>query len=316
MPEGGSSIFTDADGYQATMQDILDMLVLQPHGFHARLTWADLPNLQVLRAREASARVGLMTLPPDQIFVTFPTRRGSALLYDGDALEFGDIMLHSRGERLHQRTTAACEWASVAITPAALLAFGRTLTGKSLVAPAVGQLMRPRRADSQRLERLHARVCRLVERNLERISHREVVRALEHDLINTLISCLADGKIVRNGQRSEQRPDPLLAFQAMLAKKPQTVLRTREICNSLGISESAFNAKCSLVLGLSPGRYQRLRRLKLVRAELLRSKSASEATVQETVFRYGFTSFHRFVTEYWRVYGEMPPMRPLDPAAV
>src|SRR5689334_4256588 len=107
MPEGGSSIFTDADGYQASMGDILDLLVLQPHAFSAHLTWADLPNLQVLHAKEASARVGFMRLPADEVFVTFVTRPGSVLLYRGDAVGFGDLMLHSRGERLHQRTTTA-----------------------------------------------------------------------------------------------------------------------------------------------------------------------------------------------------------------
>lgn len=45
MPAGGSSICTDSDGYQASVQDILDLVVLQPRNFHARLTWADLPSL-------------------------------------------------------------------------------------------------------------------------------------------------------------------------------------------------------------------------------------------------------------------------------
>jgi hypothetical protein len=114
MPEGGSSISTDADGYQAVIQDTLDLLVLEPRAFQARLTWADLPNLQLLRAKEASARVGFMRLPWDQMFVTFPTQRDSTLLYTHAVLEFGDLMLRSRGEHLHQRTTAACEWASIA----------------------------------------------------------------------------------------------------------------------------------------------------------------------------------------------------------
>jgi hypothetical protein len=34
---------------------------------------------------------------------------------------------------------------------------------------------------------------------------------------------------------------------------------------------------------------------------------------RKTVTRYGFSGFHRFVMEYWRVYGKMPPIRPLDP---
>src|ERR1700677_1799598 len=101
MPDGGSTIFTDAYGYQANLQDILDLLVLQPREFRARLTWADLPNLQLLRVRETSGRVGYMTLPDDRVFVTFPTGKDSALVYGSVTLRFGDIMFHCLGERRH-----------------------------------------------------------------------------------------------------------------------------------------------------------------------------------------------------------------------
>ena len=314
MPQGGSSIFTDADGYQGIVQDILDLLVLQPHAFHARLTWAELASLRLLRAKEASARVGFMSLPSDQVFVTFPARPGSTLIYGSAVLEFGDLMLHSRGERLHQRTTAPCEWASIAISPAALSSSSRTLLERNLVAPASGQLVRPRRAEGRRLERLHARVCRVVERDLGRLSSREVVRALEQDLLSALISCLAKETTPDDCQEPEETFDVLAAFEVMLAKEPHRLLGTREICGSLGISEAAFRAKCSVALGMSPGQYQRLRRLKLVRAELLRAKSVSQATVEETVTRYGFAGFNRFVTEHWRIYGEMPPIRSVHAA--
>lgn len=314
MPEGGSSIFTDADGYQAVIQDILDLLVLQPRAFHARLTWVDLPNLQLLRAREASARVGFLRLPSDQVFATFATAPNSTLHYNDIALQFGDLMLHSRGEFLHQRTTAACEWASIAITPAALSKFGRTLAGRTLTAPAAGQFVRPRRADGRRFERLHRRVCNVVERKLDNLSNREVVRALEQDLIEALINCLAFGTGRQDHHPSQTKPDVPRAFEALLAKEPCRLLRTQEICNSLGISEATLRAKCSLALGMSPGQYQRLRRLKLLRAELLQARSSSESAIEDMVVRYGFSGLHRFVTEYWRIYGEMPPIHPVAPA--
>ena len=311
MPECGSSIFTDADGYQTRIQDILDLVVLQPRKFYARLTWADLPNLQLLRAREVSVRVGFMTLPSDRVFVTFPSRPDSALLYGNVWLQFGDLMLHSRGERLHQRTTAACEWALVSIAPATLSAFGRSLSERHLVAPAATQVVRPRRADGRRLERLHARVCRVVERNLDSLSNREVVRALEQDLIWALISCLAHGKVQKDHSRSDQ---VLSAFEDILAIEPHKLLRSREVCAALGISEATLKAACTRTLGMSPGRYQRLRRLKLIRAELVRAKSSPKERIEDTITRYGFSHLDRFVTEYWRFYGEMPPIRPLDRA--
>ena len=254
-----------------------------------------------------------MRLPPDRVFVTFPARSDSALLYGSSWLQFGDLMLHSRGERLHQRTTAACEWASVSIAPATLSAFGRTLSERHLVAPAAAQVVRPRRGDGRRLERLHARICRIVERNLNSLSNREVVRALEQDLISALISCLAHGEVQKDRSRSDHRIKVLAAFEDILAKEPHKLLRSREVCGALGISEATLKTACMRTLGMSPGRYQRLRRLKLIRAELVRAKSSPKEHIEDTIVRYGFSQLHRFVTEYWRFYGEMPPIRPLEP---
>jgi len=314
MPEGGSSIYTDADGYQAHVQDILDLLVLQPRDFHAQLTWADLCDLQLLRAKEASARVGYLTLPTDRVFVTFPAEQGSILNFGGVTLQFGDLMFHSRGEHRHQRTTAACEWASIAVTPAALSSFSRTLSGQELIAPTVGRVVRPRRADGRRLERLHAQVCHVVERSRNSIANQEVVRALEQDLFWVLISCLADGKVQQDLPESSQRLDVLSSLEALLAAQPFRLLKTHEICSALAVSEATLRAKCSSTLGMSPSHYQRLRRLKLVRAELLQSKSSTKGSIEEMILRCGFPNLHRFVAEYWRFYREMPPLRPVYPA--
>lgn len=313
MPEGGSSIYMDADGYQAHVRDILDLLVLQPRDFHAQLTWADLRNLQLLRAREASPRVGYLTLPRDRVFVTFPTEQNSILSYGDVTLRFGDLMFHSRGEHRHQRTTAACEWASISVAPEALSSFSRTLSGHVLSAPTVGKVVRPHRTDGRRLERLHSQVCQVVERNLNSIANREVARALEHDLIWALISCLANGKIQHESVGPGLRADVLPALEALLTAHPYKLLKTREICAVLSVSEATLRAKCSSALGLPPGQYQRLRRLKLIRAELLKRKPSTKEGVDEIILLCGFPNMHRFVAEYWDFYRETPPLPQVDP---
>ena len=80
MPASGSSIFTDADGYQASLRDLLDLLVLRPRDFHARLTWVELLHLHLLYAEEAASRLAYVTLPPEQVFIIFPTRQDSLLI--------------------------------------------------------------------------------------------------------------------------------------------------------------------------------------------------------------------------------------------
>src|SRR4051794_6808338 len=174
MPGSGSSIFTDADGYQASLRDIFDLLVLDPHEFHARLTWIELPSLNLLRAQESSPRLAYATLPADRVFVMFPLQADSSLICAGSTLEFGNIGLHAPGERFHQRTTSAISWGSISLSVASLLAFGRAITGQDLPVPHQGQLLRPRSADYRRLLHLHAQAGRIAETHLNRLTNKEV----------------------------------------------------------------------------------------------------------------------------------------------
>ncbi len=305
MPASGSCIFIDANDYQASLHHVLDLLVIPPHEFHARLTWVELPNIRLLRAWEASPRVAYVSLPPEPVFVSFPTQRDSPLLYNGTKLEFGDIMFHSRGERLHQRTTGACRWASISLPSASLMAFGRTIAGQDLLPPPVGRVLRPVPTDRLQLLRLHAQAGRIAETNLNHLRHPEVARAIEQDLIWALTTCLATGEPRDVPEVKCDQARILVQFEAVLAAHPCRLLRLPELCSAIGVSERTLRTCCSHVLGMSPGYYQRLRRLKLVRAELLRANSTT-ASIVEVAGRYGFADLHRFVAEYRNAYGEVP----------
>jgi AraC-like DNA-binding protein len=307
MPAGGSSIFTDVDGYQANLRDMMDLLVAGPRLFHARLTWVELSHLGLLRAVEASPRVAYVTLPAELVFVTFPTKRESPLICDGAALPFGDIMLHACGDRLHQRTTGASSWGSISLAPATLTTYGRTIADRNLSLPRVRQRLQPQAKDRDLLLRLHAQAGRMAETTLERFGHQEVTRALEQDLILALVNCLAFGDGGNFIDAGNQEPSISVQFEAMLAANPYELLRVRDICDTIGITAKTLKDYCSKALGMSAYRYQRLRRLKRVRAEMLRADEVP-STVVETLARYGFPDIHRFVTEYWNAYGEMPPI--------
>jgi AraC-like DNA-binding protein len=309
MPASGSSMFTDVEGYQANLRDMMDLLVPRPRLFHARLTWVELSHLGLLRAEETSPRVAYVALPAERVFVTFPTKRDSPLICDGAALPFGEIMLHGCGDRLHQRTTGASSWGAISMAPATLTTCGRTIADRSLCLPGVRQRLRPAAKDRDFLLGLHAQAGRMAQTALDRFAHKEVVRALEQDLIMALVNCLIardSDDFVDTGQ---QEPGISVRFEAMLSAKPYELLRVRDICNGLGITAQVLKDYCSKALGMSAHRYQRLRRLKRVRAEMLRTNTVP-GTVVEVLGRYGFADIHRFIAEYWNAYGEMPPIPP------
>ncbi len=311
MSVAGSSIFTDVDGYQESLQDILDLLVICPRDFHARLTWVELPHVQLLRAEESSARIASLRLPRQQVFVFFATRQEPPLVHCGQKLQFGDLVWHSQGGRGHQRTAQGCHWGSLAVTAETLSSFGLIIAGQALVAPAYPQILRPEATDRRALLRLHAQASRMAETSPKRIVHPEIVRAFDQELMELLINCLATGTVSGNDQTGDQQARLCVEFEDLLVATPFRLLPTKQICEALGVSEQRFRAGCLRLLGMGPGRYQRLRRLKLVRTELTRT-GMERPNVPEIMARYGFADLHRFVTEYWQAYGEMPPIPARD----
>lgn len=307
MSAAGSSIFTDADGYQASLWDMLDLLVMSPREFHARLTWVELPHVRLLRAEESASRVAHLRLPREQVFVFFAIREGASLLCGGEELRFGDLIWHSQDGRGHQRTTGASQWGSLAVTAETLGSFGRQVAGAPIKPPASPLIVRPAIADRRGLLRLHAQASRIAENSPNRIINPEVVRALDQDLTASLIDCLTTSNVLDIDPAREQQARWCVQFEEMLRAGPFRLLPTAEICATLGISEQRFRAGCLRLLGMGPGRYQRLRRLKLVRAALIRG-GPEQRGVAEILARYGFADLSRFVAEYWQACGEMPPI--------
>jgi AraC-like DNA-binding protein len=306
MLGSGSSIFTEADEYQAHLSLPMDLLVVQPGRFRARLTWVGLPQVHLLHAREALSRVAYVSLPPDPVFVTFPTDQASRLIYDGVSLQWGDIMFHSPGERFHQRIAAPSTWGSIALTLPTLLAYSRILNGSDLAIPARGQVLRLPLADRRQLLQVHGRAARVAERNLNRLAHPEVARSLEQDLIVALVASLVTGEPQSRSTAVSRCAAKLVQFEEALAASPNTVPQVSEICDAMGISQRALRACCLQVLGMSAADYLYLRRLRQAWQALLKADAAPEA-VREVINRYRFADFRRLAAAYRRAFGEKPP---------
>lgn len=309
MPASGSSMDTGFDGYQANLLDLLDLLAPEPRTFRARLTWLELPRISLMRSEETAARIGYLRLPPGRIFISFATHRDTELIVPGAMLRYGDLMLHSVGECLHQRTQAAARWGLLSLTPESLREFGPVVAGHDFVLPVSGLVLEMQAADRQRLLRLHAQACRIAETSLDRIGNKELVHSIEQDLACSLMTCLASSRVRVRDKDGLHLGQIAVELEALLTACPQRHWQTKEIPARLGIPKRALQATGTALLGMTFGRYQRLRRLKLARAGLLRfSRTGGDATA--AIRDFGYTDLSRFVAEYWDAYGEMPPIPP------
>jgi AraC-like DNA-binding protein len=119
-----------------------------------------------------------------------------------------------------------------------------------------------------------------------------------------LISGLTGGAMWRDGEPGRSPGAISPALEVLLAAHRDRTLRMREVCDAVGVSEVALRSDCNRLLGISLNQYQRLRRLAHAYAELMRSHPAANADL--LVQRYGFSDVHRFVTDYWKAFGDMP----------
>ena len=305
MPESGTGTFIDPDDYQASLRQArIDVLVTSHGAFKAHLTWATLHHLQLLRCEEDLPRIAYVSLPPGLVFVGFATRPDLPMLWGGVELHTGDIILHNRGERFHQRTTGPCGWSLVGLAPEHLERYCEALSGTALSLPVAVRILRPAARDAARLRRLHAQACRLAETRPKVLAHPEVARAIEQGLIHALVTCLS-ARVRDDGVARRHHTRIMVRFEEVLADHPNRSLRMSELCALIGVTDRTLRSCCAEFLGISPSRYMLLRRLKAVRIAL-RDADPATASVAEIASGCGFTELGRFAGAYQTAFGESP----------
>jgi AraC-like DNA-binding protein len=221
------------------------------------------------------------------------------------ALKCGDILLHSRGERGHHRIKVASQWALMSLPSRQLAACGQALIGRKLIAPAVGRILRPTPSAAAQLRHLLAKACRVAETNPDIIAHPEAARALEHELIHALVDCMAGDEAYGNLATKRHHAEIMGRFEDALAASDGRQPSVPELSAMIGVPERTLRQCCAELIGLSPSRYIRLRRLHMVRAALRRA-DPTIASVAEIAQRYQFSELGRFAVVYRTTFGETP----------
>ena len=269
MTGSGTCTFIDTDDYQASLrQRRIDLLVTTSGVFRARLTWVELDHMHLMRCQEELPRIGYLSLAPALIFVSFTTQSDPPLFWRGMEMRSGDIMFHSRGERLHQWTAGPCLWSLIALAPGYLVDYGRALSGRELVPPSAGLILRPAPRDAARLQRLHATACRLAETRPKILTHPEIARGLEQELICALVTCLTAAELREDAAAKRDYAAIMIRFEEVLTQHLRGPLSLPGICDLIGATDRTLRSCCAGFEGISPSQYLRLRRLKLVRDTL------------------------------------------------
>jgi AraC-like DNA-binding protein len=301
----GAAAFADPGDFECAFDGAnLQLTVTASGEFKARLTWMRFRDLHVLCGSEELPRIAFVSLSPSRLFVSFPTGK-SSLVWDGIALQSGDIVLHARGERMHQRTTAEGRWGLISISPSQLASCTTSAIGRRLTWPAAGRVLLRQPMAAARLLRLHGKASRLAESSDKLLGEPGFARSLEQELLHALVDCLAVDEPEASEAKRRRHADVMDRFEETLRSHSGRRLTIVEICTAIGVPERTLRVCCAEFLGMSPTRFLLLRRLNMVRSALKRADPAG-ASVSAIARSYQFSELGRFAVIYRTVFGEMP----------
>jgi AraC-like DNA-binding protein len=304
MAEGDTFTCGDPDGYAARFGDVrVDLTVTGAGEFRARLVRLKMKHLQVYWCREDLPRIARISLPPERIFVSFPVGPES-LTSNGLVLRKGDLILHGRGERTHQRSENACQWALISFSPEQFANCSKALLGHSIAPPQVSRIVRPPRAEWLGLQRLVRQACGLAEAQ-QKLFSPDVARALEQEILDAVIHCVASKGRDEKSRTRHHHAAVMVRFEEELDKYLDQKVAMPTLCAAIGVAERTLRMCCAEFLGVGPRRYLLLRRLNRARAALRRADPAT-ASVAQVARNHQFLELGRFAVKYRITFGESP----------
>ncbi|WP_082907995.1 helix-turn-helix domain-containing protein [Bradyrhizobium neotropicale] len=305
MAEGGTRTFGDPDGYAAAFGDVRVNLTIAGAGdFRARLTRLKLNHLEIYRCYESLPRIAYISLLRERTFLSFPVATAS-IGCGGLALQNGDMVLHSGGERVHQRSNGECQWGLLSLPPEQLADGGKALTGRLIASPPANRKFRPSRALASRFQSLFRQACHLAESRKDLIERPEIARALEQEMLHAIIHCLAANEADDHPRGRHHHAAVMVRFEEALSKRIDQKLNMPTLCAEIGVAERTLRMCCTEILGVSPTRYLLLQRLNKARAALRRA-DPSKSSVAEVARNHQFLELGRFSVTYRTTFGESP----------
>ena len=273
--------------------------------YRSELTKVDLHRLWMQRNETVLPQITHLADHQYRRPICFLTDAQQAPIYrSGHEIQPGMIAVSAPHAEYHYRVPAQARMGFMSLTPDDLAAAGRDVAGYDLTAPAETQVIRPPDHLMSRLLRLHEAAGNLAATAPYILAHPEVARAIEQELVRTMIGCLTDRETVC-AVPSHERASVMRRFEQVLDENQGNPLYVTEMSAAIGVSERTLRLHCMEHLGTSPRRYLWLRRMTLARHALYAAGPEAK-TVTEIALDHGFGELGRFAVAYRSLFHESP----------
>jgi AraC-like DNA-binding protein len=306
MPNSAVQTYTDPHEYQSSVRATDVTVLITGRGrFEAKLTRMDLHRLWMRSGETSLSYIMRGAWTNHRCIVSFLTGpEHTPYQHNGLELWPGAILVNPLGTEFYRRSTGR-RCGSMSLAPDDLAASGRALVGREFAAPMATQMVRPPLQVMTRLLRLYDAAEKLAETAPEILTHPEVARAMEDQLVRAMVQCLADGSPVGSDKSRGQRESVMRRFERILEENQNTPLHLTDMCTAIGVSARSLRMHCQEHLGISPYRYLWLRRMHQAR-QALALADATAKTVTEIATDHGFWELGRFSVAYKRLFNESP----------
>ena len=297
--------FSDPYEYQRAILGATNEIVITQSGqFTAGITRIQLHQLLILSGCDQLARVAYCATDHGQAPIGFPTNLQQAPYYlSGMEVSPGHIVAYAPGGEFYHRATSEVHWGSLDLREEDLAVAVEVIAGIELKPPSAERLMRPPPAVISRLLRLHKAAADLAATAPEILTHPEVARAVEQELVRTMVHCLVGGAEVT--RQAARRESVMRRFERAIAEAGTEPLYVTEVCTAIGVSDRTLRQYCLEHMGMAPHRYLWLRRMHLARRALALA-DARTTTVTAIANDHGFAELGRFAVTYRQLFGESP----------
>jgi len=272
-------------------------------GFGADLLSIDLGRLWMKSIRGGPSFSASLSMGQRIPVVFLPVTIERSLRLNGIEPCPDHLILGQQDGTLHVRTQAGYRMASMSLLAEDLATSAIVIAGQEINAASHTQLLRPPAQLTARLRAVHHAACELARNGSDAFQHPATTRAIEQELIEAMIMCLARSPPADPPRSSSTRV--VARFEEYLESKAHEPVYVAEICAAIGVSGSTLRSCCHEQLGMGPIHYLWLRRMHLARRALLDAETGS-TTVTEVATEYGFWELGRFSVGYRALFGESP----------
>jgi len=283
-----------------------DVLANSRGGFRAALTRIELDKLWMQGLQSRDPYILRWVSNADRLSVVFLADAHHApVRLNGVEFSAREILvcdLSATGDAFFE---VASDLASMSLSPGDFAAATDGVADRGLVDFTETRTLRPAAPLLARLRALHKMARRLAKDTPDALTRPATVRAIDQDLVDALVTCLAGTQSNTSSRRGGCHKKLIARFEDFLAARHYEPVYLAEICTAIGVSERTLRTCCQEHLGMGPIHYLWLRRMHLARRALLDAGSTGKS-VTAIATMFGFWELGRFSVEYRKLFGELP----------